>query len=791
MRIDIIVDKTRLVREDNTSIYESDSDYFPAYIELRNAIKGNKNNKIILYSKPLQYFLFEAIKKYKKAEIHCPIIDYKSLLKAKWNIDYDIDISEDDICEDKLLDYEIKSSSIVPISSFISQNFISNYLDDSQLSLNNYGLLVSDLIKFNQKIKDLPEICSKVLVIKLNKWKKQTSSKDDIFLIESLYKIVESYENLCLFKIVRNYPIAFQNKVLSSELTNVFKRSQVNIEKLSLDSFIKNNQSNKNNFLNEMNIFFNGFLSTENIITKDSINELLKYFCGEINEEADFIISLLKANHSLIDSEIVALLLAKFSSIKDIYFKKINDLKNYISPKKPNHFNGNLSFDENVEWAVKEYLPYKYWIENSRIIEEDILIEGLKFSDYYFNKYSEISYNYENFLFRYVYNFKEEIKSTKFPIILILDNFNFKFYDLLKESFMKYRIVEGEVMPYLCMLPSITSVGKKAIISGRRDKVDINSDNYKNSFEITYKSHFPNHKINYFSKLGLLDSHNVNEKEIILINYLEIDEQLHKPYQKTAIETKAMINFFIENLTEKIYSFIKRNRIENDSKIFFVSDHGSTYILPDMKNNIDIKFFKKKNWDTSHRCISIDDKSFNELKSDNNNSENIYFLDKQISGDSNNYILAKGYNRFLEINEDYYIHGGTLPEEVIVPAGYFKYMEEEIKPIILQIIKDEYRLLTKEELILRIANPNNYTIKDITFNIINAGIQSDSFVLQIFNPFEEKNINVFIRIKDKAIKNLKISVTYFINENIFKEEFEFAITIKKAIKENLNLEDLI
>lgn len=791
MKIDLIVDKTKLIKEDNCKIFSTEADYFPAYIELKNAIKNNADKKIILYSVSTQQKLLNSLKKYRNIEINALIIDYKNLLKTKWNIDFDFEMSNDDIKQSNLLEFEIKSPARIPISSFILKNFITNYLDNLNICLNNYALLINELIEFDLKINEYPELFSRILQFRLNSLRKSSQNNDENNLIGLIFDIKKVYEYLCLYKLIYNYPHSFQNKVLNSDLLTLFKVKRINVDKLKLNEFIKSYSSYKTIFINELNIFINKYLSDKEKIGRDAIIELIKYFSGEIQEEAEIIIPLLKTNYYLIDSEIITLLLTKFSSLKDIYYKKIYELKDYIPPKKPTPFNDKSNFEENIEWAVNEYLPYKYWIENSRIIDNDILEQGVKFSDFYYENYSEKSYNYNNFLYRYIYNFKDDIKSTEYSIILVLDNFNFKFYDSLKESFSKYKIFESKIVPYACMLPTITRIGKSAIISGKRDKADIDSSNYENSFNSTYKSFFKDYKVSYFSKLGKLDSYEIKEKEIIIINYLEIDEQLHKPYQRTAIETKVMINFLIENLTEKINSLIKRNRIETKTKIFFISDHGSTYILPEMESKIDVEYFKRKNLDTSHRCISVDDKTFNDLKSNNDINENIQFLDKQSSGDSNNYIIAKGYNRFLQINEDYYIHGGTLPEEVIVPAGYFAYMEEEIKPIIIQLTKTDFRLLTKEELKLRVANPNNNIIKNCLINILNEGIQSEDYILENIDSLTERTININMRIKDKTIKILIINVTYFINNKIYKEEFNYKINIKKAIEDSLNLEDLL
>ena len=239
-----------------------------------------------------------------------------------------------------------------------------------------------------------------------------------------------------------------------------------------------------------------------------------------------------------------------------------------------------------------------------------------------------------------------------------------------------------------------------------------------------------------------------------------------------------------------IANFIKRNKIENKSKIFLVSDHGSTLIAQNIKNEIDIDYFKDQEINPAHRFFVVDDKKFIKLKNNVNISDAIYFLNRNISGDGRNYAIARGFNRFKEIKESFYVHGGALPEEIIVPVGYFEYSTQEAKSLIVQLLKNDYRLMTKESIIIRVANPNNMPAKNILIEILANEISLAEIAIQELSEFSEKEISEEIRIRNPNIKLFRAHVNYEIMNKSYRETFEFPVSIKTMIETTFDFDNL-
>ncbi len=791
MKIEIILDHTKKLQEKGFEIYNSDipeKDYFNAYTNLQNAIKQNSNKNIIVYRPALKTWLVKGLSKYKKVEIIEKEITFQDLLSAKWKIDYDISITTNDIINNDLLSIPIQGVERKTFTDFICENFISIHLNTIEFNKFKFGELLNDLIKFQLKKKTLPSIFSTIYEYKINKLKDNNEDYKYIlnYLIEDFFKV---YKSSCYYKLIMKYPINFQEKCMPGNWINMCRNLRLNFNKLDI-SYLKETSD----LINELNIFYKNIERTNLEFTKELVEQLIDYSSGELKEEIEYILNILKSNPSLINKKIINKIKSLFNPlIIHLYNHKLEALKNYEAPLKPKMFNQNENLNTVINWAIDNYLPYRFWLENTHKIDEDVLECGANFSDYIMDNYDKVSYHYNNSVYRFIFNYKNQILKTQVPIFLIIDNFNYKFLDLLISSFRKYKIIPKKIEPYLSLLPTETSITKSSIISGKRDKADNNYSEYRRNLIEKWKEYFPNHKIKYISKPGELDDYKVKKNEFIVINYLEIDNELHQSYERTAIEHIERVGFNIEHLTKLISNFIRRNSIENRSRIFFISDHGSTLINKNINNKLDmdncIKDIKEQTIDFNHRFITINDNEFQKLRNNNNISGELFFLDKETSGDGINYIIAKGYNRFKEINADFYVHGGALPEEIIIPAGFFEYDDRNMKNIILQLVKSEYRLMAKEFVIIRLANPNNAIMENIYIQILANNLLISKIFLNKIIDKSEKEIQEDIRLSNRNIKSFKIYISYEISGQIYKQTFEYPIKIKTITQQKFDLSE--
>ncbi len=797
MKVEILLDKTQSIKDSRALFFQDESSYFEAFKAIYYSIPKKEDIRIITYSIVLKKLLFNTFSKYSNV-IELPKNDditYKSRLSEKWNIsNFDIEITDKEIINQKLLDYDYSVSEAAPLSIVVSKSIISEYFIPQALSPKYFSRLLNDLLNYKTNEPSYPQIVKSVFnfigsgIVK--------SNPDNDFIANHIKEdTIDLYEKTCVFKILSTYPVHLNSHLLSDEWLNNLSNFKPNLSELDLSYFLKSKNNCFKNLSNELSIYFSSIKGKFNAV---SLSDFIQITSGLLIEELDFIISELKSHPDFISKSTINKLKSHFQFLDYSELSELDELAMSIKPdyKLPD-FDPCANLDVVLDQAVKYYLPYKFWSDATKIINSDIVDWGRNFSGYILNKYEQVSYNYDFFTYRFIHNYIEKIKETKLSIILVLDNFNFKFFNILQDHFKSQNIIlANEPDQYLCNLPTITSVGKISIYAGKRDKLDSSTLNYENVIKESWHSYFPEHNLKYFhSKLGELIDYTVSGKEIIFINYLEVDEELHNSSNKTLIEHKKIIDFKLKELTNHIVKFIKKNRCEEDFKLFFISDHGSSLLNKEYPNEIDLPYFKDflKNTDhkPGHRYIRVDENRFDSLKSNKNIADSIFPLNSANSGDGNNYIIARSYNRFETTDDFSYVHGGALPEEIIVPGGYFSYSTVEHSTLIVQLAKNEFRYLVLDNFELRIANPNDKLVEISCLEIFENNIPK----MKIYDNYaiEEKSeiiIKNSIKISSKNLDNLTFTITYKIGGTPFTQTFDLPVKIKSMVSGGLDLENL-
>jgi len=781
MNLRIIVDKTKLVSIENGQIYKTELDYFKAYSKIKKSIANQESSIIICYSKALADWLKKGFSHYSGVDILYEEINYKILLAKKWNIEYDIELTENEIIDNKLIELEVENEKTQKISDTICDKFISPLLNNPTKVRTNFGKILADLeIYYNQKTQ--PQIFNQILSSRIRNIIKLNPNDPIITLLENNF--TQCYELCCINKIVRHYPKLLRENCLQKKWSDLFTTTKYNLEKLNLNRFIHHSDNFETKVIVELSLYYKNL----KIEDKETLNKIIANSSGIIKEEFTAILEKLKDNLELIDNKIIIALRSKFRIFAKQFEDEINELNDLIPVLKPSEFSVSFDFTQAVDWARNEYLPYKFWVDSAGFIDKDIFKEGEKFADLFYSHYEKTSYHSENYSYRFLHKHLETIKDNDTIIILILDNFNYRYLKLLKSALLKNNFIIKKESPFISLLPTETEISKPSIINGSREKIQT-TKNYEKIFIDTWSSYFPSYNLHYVGKLNQLNEIELGEKNLILINYLQIDKELHQAYEKTNVEHKKIVKFYLTELSNTISKFWSNNNIKNNGKILFISDHGSTLIDTNLPNNIDVNYFKRFNSEPSHRFLKLSNDEFSELKDNKNISDELYFIDKNLSGNDENYIIAKGYNRFKDIGEKFFVHGGLLPEEIIVPGGSIELLSEITKPIIVNLKKDKFRYLVKEAIQLRVANPNDISIKDLVIEV-----SSDDFVMlevkvEELKPAEDSIIEEEIKIRNDKLNELRIHFAYSIGNEILSEERKFPIQVKKFVQQSIDLEN--
>lgn len=781
-KITIYKDIENIMPDKSIRCVGSSKEYINSYKIIQNALHNDGSLEIVVRNK---YWLkcFEKMKElYGDEYIEICTYSPKNQLSSVLNVLIPDYINDGDILQSRILDtyHNLQTSSGMSFEDIIISNYLNPFLATEKFSFNNlYGVLNKlDFNEFKQNIS--LSIVNKVYKRKLTYWMKNTANESERNILNKFSNNPEEvYEEIYKYILLKNYPKDIITNILGN-IGNDYIKVKINgqpiiNEKMELD-YVKDN----------IRLFLNS-LKKQGLI-KEEILDILKITSGVLTEELNFIVEVLKNNKSIVDRKIV-------NSVKDKFYDIIKDsneyaelLDNIIPPTRPTIIKKDASLMEKMKWSKNEYLPYRFWMEDNNQVDEVVDELSNQFGEWVYENYSNLLSDREYMIFNAINSIKDSLINDELSILLIIDNFNYKYVSLLKQLFLEQNFSNTMDKPLLSMLPSETSVSKAALIRG--DAFDYNNKSYDklcSEWQV-----FFNKNIKYLSEIGQLRAETSKNADIYIINYLEIDSILHRNQKNFAQSTKSKVKEELKALVNIIVNFIKGVRLENKAKIYVCSDHGCTKIIKNKENYISETYYKGKCDDASHRFVTISDDNINKLS--NNIDEFCYLIDKATYGTKENYLIAKNYYRFLETNENFYVHGGVTPEEIIIPFLKFERVNINIKYPLVKVKQNEFRISVKTSFNFIISNINEYEITNLEVKILNNNILGEKKEFYIENIEKYGTVDCIfnnIRInKDKNIDKILLKVKFSMLERRYEKDYEIPIVIKPMMENKMNFDDL-
>ena len=219
--------------------------------------------------------------------------------------------------------------------------------------------------------------------------------------------------------------------------------------------------------------------------------------------------------------------------------------------------------------------------------------------------------------------------------------------------------------------------------------------------------------------------------------------------------------------------------------IHLLSDHGSTKIPSNIKNDLDISLFDDDGFlNKSSRYIEVTDEKISTLPS--HIKHDCFIIERERFGNKVNYICAQKYNRFSKTNENSFVHGGLSPEEMVIPYIEFEKIVAPIKDLEIILIKTQYRYRL-EQIEIQLSNPNDLVATDIQINIINSNVSCDLYKIDILESKSSKDISFQARFSKSKIKeefeNLNFSLSFQVaGKNIKTISENHKITMKSMFE---------
>ena len=184
-----------------------------------------------------------------------------------------------------------------------------------------------------------------------------------------------------------------------------------------------------------------------------------------------------------------------------------------------------------------------------------------------------------------------------------------------------------------------------------------------------------------------------------------------------------------------------------------------------------------------HRYVQLDDYRFADLPPFVESQ--CYLIDRQRFKTHNNYLAAREYYRFRHTKENFYVHGGLTPEEVVVPFARFSRALSKPEPPIVRLLTNEFRYAVPSHVRIEIRNRNNSPIEVFSVRLVDA--VGDEVTIDVIPAKKLAQAQIMTKFQRKVggsnTRTLTIRVDYVYQGRTYgPEDHTFPITMKSIME---------
>jgi len=720
--IQILIDINQIIPPANQVVLKNISDYPGIYNRICEVIQNNQDQVVIVQHPTIMQWLRNMAARYPQGSFAFETTDARSALAQLWEIEIPASVTNEDILQNDLLTLDLRPQPGFNFEDTLLAHFYSAQFSAKTFPFTQLPQLFATLDGERWQANRANPLLARTLHQRLEAWKNKARSSEQRQFIEWFAANPLNLQNqLMAFRVLRAYPALGES--LLGEAFPILATLKLQLQDLAVD------EKSIPAAVTQVTYQLNAYQPQ----SAEELEALITQVSGLLWVEFETLEKLMLSNPAWISPAIVEQMEGKFESFSRRIAKRLAELRAQIRPAKPQAPDLQWDVNQMLDWATNAYLPYQAWCSTQEQFDKDLYTLGDQFSEWLVNNWPDIHANSRRMIFNILPNIAPELNNPqRVHLMLVVDNLNWAFAEILRDLFQEKGFYLLGSEPYLAMLPTETENSKKCLLSGAVGYTAIDDRTYKGILETGWVPYLSNdNAFRYISDIGKLNQVETLDARAYVVNYLAVDKALHKSKDEIGMAHSKHVHHLLEELVENVAAFIEKHSLGDRIRIHVVSDHGSTQIPADLQNDVDPAFFKQAGFDArSHRYLEVSNERFATLA--DNLKLDCFFLP---AGDyllPANVLCARRANRFLPTDKDVFVHGGVLPEEVIVP-----YMALEPATVPLQnltiLLKNKefrYRLETVE---LEIGNPNDAAVEQVQVSALNGNVEWEFDPIPLLN----------------------------------------------------------
>lgn len=743
--------------------------------DIQQALESHQEYALVVSQPVVIQWLKNMAARYPQGTFLFDTVDALGVLSRRWELDIPASVTNEEIIQAGLLSLELHPQPGFSFEDTLLANYYSPSLTSKNFPFTKLPSLLEALDPQKWKANLGIPLLARILHLRLEEWKSKARSSEQRQLVELFAADPAALKlQLMQFRVLRSYPPI--GEAIMGEAFDVFRALKLQLDDLKVEETL----------IPETVLQVTYFLNNQEPNNSDDLVTLLDRTSGLLSVEFETIEKHLQEYPDWITPELMDQIEGKFSSLARRLGPKIAILRRLIRPPKPDTPDLNWDVDTMLSWATESYLPYQAWCNRQEQFDPDLYAIGDRFSEWLMKDWDNIHANSKRMVFNILPNKAADLKREGVVnLVLVIDNLGWTFSEMLRDLFQDHGYFLSGAEPYLAMLPSETEISKKCLLAGAVGYQTIDNKTYKGMLEKGWVPYFKDNAFRYISDIGSLSAIETIDASSYVVNYLTIDKTLHKSSDEIGMSHRDHIYHLLEKLVENSISFIEKHALQDNIRIHVVSDHGATRIPANIQNGLDPAFFKSNGFETlSHRFVTVSSERFSALA--DNLKLDCFFLPASDFMNPKNVLCARRGNRFLPTDKDFYVHGGLLPEEIIVPYLVFEPTTISTQDLTVLLKKNEfrYRIETVE---LEIGNPNDSAVEQIQVNLLNGNVESEPARVTMLNGKKNTVVHMKARFKLTNIpeeqNSLQIRIRYHTHGAQHSFDKQFKISMRKMVEE--------
>jgi hypothetical protein len=764
-------------------VIEDQDGYVRGYQQIAAAVHSRTELHVLVKDGTVARWLKVMAKRYGPERISVQELTLHRQFQQQTGVVVPPAVTEQQLLDSELLDLRIPAPPNVSFEDYLLEVFFGNFLTLPG-GLRRIGDLVANYNPEQWQAALKRPLVREVYNRRVHQLRQELQAANAVAELQILDWLAISPEellrNLVALKLLSHYPESLARRVLGKAAPELLK---LDLRKVPV--MLTSNEK----ALDEIRLYLSKMADPDHA---NDLETILNQVSGFLEEEFDIVVSYLTAGKSQVTRETIHTVQEHFKPLATSprLSQALADLDLLISKTPPLPPDAGWTAQQWIEWATQQYLPYRFWLENTGKLDDQIGDIAGVYADWLYENYGKLLYHSEHMAWKAVLNLKESLKSHKGPVlVVVIDNLNAKFYPEFQTHMQERGFFEHSLAYCFSMLPSCTEVSKKCLITGHY--APFAGTSYQLPVEKTWSERL-GRKVKYLSNIGELRLVSKREHDIYFLNYLPLDITLHQSEAQTGLSHAQAIRSYLHSLTQDIYSFSHRMGAERDLMVVIFSDHGSTRIPRGTVNVIQGMFYKNRALDEHHRYLSIADAELAKLPA--NSRYDCFLFERGLYELEANYLVARRLYRFLPTDENAYIHGGLTPEETLVPVAIYYPVTASPKPLSVNLVSSgKLYVGTKLGLNLELTNYNTYPCESVSIEFPDPNIDAPRQFVGDMAKLQRVSLEVTARCPrtaDTTARKLQLRVSYRFLGQPQEHRVEIPVEIIEPARTKFDLDDL-